>query len=372
MIVKHKILHIIPTLDRAGAEKQLFLLAGGLARERFDVHVCALTRGGPLAAKLAEAEIPTHVVGKRWKLDPMAFVRLRQHVARLQPDLIHTWIFAADVYGRAAGLAAGVKHFVTGMRCVDPWKSELQLAFDRFLARYTDRIVANSPGVRDFYVGKGLPADKFTVIANAALPASPSPSTRGQILDELGLPGDARLIGLIGRFWPQKRIKDAIWAADLIKVLRDDVYLLVIGDGPQRARLLKYREQVRIADKVHFLGERSDVARLLPHFDLLWSPSGYEGQSNAIMEAMSAGVPVVATDIPGSRDLVANGRTGYLVNVGDRAALARAALQIIDNRELGSALGDAARRRMAEEFSLEKMIADYTQLYEEILGNNIR
>ena len=130
-----RILHIIPTLDRAGAEKQLCLLATGLPRDEFDVHVCALTRGGPLAAGLTEAGLPPVVIGKRWKLDPQAFWRLKEHVARLQPDLIHTWMFAANTYGFAAARACGVRNLVIGQRCVDPWKSRLQLAIDRALAR---------------------------------------------------------------------------------------------------------------------------------------------------------------------------------------------------------------------------------------------
>ncbi len=363
-----KILQIIPTLDRAGAEKQMCLLAQGLPRERFDVHVCVLTRSGPLAAELQRAGISTHLIGKRWKLDPMAFARLKKHIATVRPDLIHTWLFAADSYGRAAGKAAGVKHFVCGLRCVDPWKSGYELMIDRRLAHRTDRIVANSPGVRDFYISKGLPADKMTVITNAAVASQPSPQiTRRQLLDELGLADDARLIGIVGRFWPQKRIKDAIWATDLLKVIRDDVHLLVIGDGPQRERLLKYRDQVEITDKVHFLGERSDVGALLPHLDVLWSTSGYEGQSNAIMEAMSAGVPVVGTDIAGTRDLIVEDETGYLVPVGDRAALARAAQRVIDNPQLGERLGQASRQRMATQFSVEKMIESYATLYDEVL-----
>lgn len=363
-----KILQIIPTLDRAGAEKQMCLLAQGLPRDRFDVHVCALTRGGPLAVQLEEGGIPTHLIGKRCKIDPLAFARLKKHIARLRPDLIHTWLFAADAYGRAAGMAAGTKHFVCGLRCVDPWKSGYELMIDRRLARSTDRIVANSPGVRDFYINKGLPAEKMTVIHNAAVPRQTSTQvTRRQLFDELGLADDVRLIGIVGRFWPQKRIKDAIWGTDLLKCVRDDIHLLVIGDGPQRDRLLKYREQIQIADKVHFLGERSDVADLLPHFDVLWSTSGYEGQSNAIMEAMSAGVPVVGTDIPGTRDLIVEGETGYMVPVGDRAALARAAQRIIDNPELATQLGQAARDRMTKEFSPTKMIESYAQLYDEVL-----
>ena len=222
-------------------------------------------------------------------------------------------MFAANTYGFAAARACGVKNVVVGQRCVDPWKSRLQLALDRQLARRCRGVVVNSEGVRDFYVRHGTPAERVRVIPNGVAHARVRRPRRGATAGRAGIcPSNSRLIGLVGRLWPQKRVKDAIWAADLLKVIRDDVHLLVIGDGPQRDRLRRFRDQVRIRDKVHFLGERGDVPRLLPHFDVLWSTSGYEGQSNAILEAMAAGVPVVATDIPGTRELVVPDVTGYL------------------------------------------------------------
>ena len=139
-----RILQIIPTLDPHGAEKQLMLLATGLPRDRFEVHVCALARGGPLAASLECAGIPVTVLGKRWKLDPATFFRLVRHIRRLRPALVHTWLFAANSYGRAAGRMAGVPRMIAAERCVDEWKMSHELAIDRRLARWTDRLVANS------------------------------------------------------------------------------------------------------------------------------------------------------------------------------------------------------------------------------------
>ena len=366
-----RILHVIPTLVRGGAEKQLALLAAGLPRERFDVHVAVLTHTGPLEESLRQAAVPVTVIGKRWKIDPGAYWRLRTLIKGLRPDIVHTWLFAANAYGRQAAVSLGIKHIVAGERCVDPWKGPIQLSIDRVLARHTERIVTNSSGVKDFYVKRGLPAEKFTIIPNGIGPFDPSnETTRESLLDELHLPPDVRLIGAIGRLWPQKRVKDLIWAADLLKSARDDTHLLIVGDGPQRWRLERYRDQNEVADRVHFLGERSDVPRILPHLDCLWLASEYEGQSNAVMEAMSAGVPVVATDIPGNRDLVVPDQTGYLVPVGDRSAFTRHTHHLLEDRDLSRQLGDAGRARMLAEFSVEQMIERHAALYEQLTADS--
>jgi glycosyltransferase involved in cell wall biosynthesis len=342
-------------------------LASGLPRNDFDVHVAVLTHTGPLEAALHEAGIPTTLIGKRWKIDPFSYWRLKQHIARLQPDIVHTWLFAANGYGRQAAIAAGVPHIVAGERCVDPWKSSLQFAIDRQLAKRTERIVTNSSGVQDFYVRHGLPQEKFVVIPNGIRPASPeNPVSREELLDELKLPSDARLIGAVGRLWPQKRVKDLIWAIDLLKSTRDDAHLVIVGDGPQRWRLERYRDQNQIPERVHFLGQRNDVPRLMPHFDCLWLASEYEGQSNAIMEAMAAGVPVIATDIPGNRDLVVNDATGYLIPLGDRFEFTRRTHWLLEDEALRRRLGDAGRQRMLTEFTVERMIDRHAALYREL------
>lgn len=363
-----RIMQIIATLTRGGAEKQLTLLARGLPPDEFEVHVCALTAGGPYEDELRSANVPVTVIGKRLKYDPAAWWKLRRHVAQVAPELVHTWMFTANAYGRTAARSARVGKIVGSERCADRWKSWHHLAIDRRLARHSDAIVVNGRGVEEFYAARGLPTSKMRLIHNGIGPPPQSTTTHDALCDELGLPRGSRLIGAVGRLWHQKRIKDVIWAADLIKVIRKDVHLLILGDGPLREDLERFRDLCLIEDQVHFLGARNDVMRFMPHFDALWLASDYEGLNNSIMEAMSCGVPVVATDIWGTRELVVHGETGFLVPVGDRAGLARHTYKILEDPQLARRLGEAGRRRIEAEFSIQTMVEKHAALYRELLS----
>ena len=364
-----RVLHIIPTLDLGGAEKQLVLLARGLPRDEFDTQVCCLTRGGPREAELREAGISAEVIGKRHKVDPVAYRRLKNHIRDVQPDIVHTWLFAGNAYGRKAALAAGVEHIVAGERCVDRWKRWPQFVIDRYLAKRTDAIVTNAEGVRDFYAAHGIPAGKFHIIANGvevppAMSSSQQKDTREEILNELGLPADTQLIGAVGRLWPQKNYKHLLWAMCLLKEIRQDFHLLIFGEGPHRWRLERYGRQVQIlGEHVTLMGERDDAARFLPAMCCYINASEYEGQSNGIMEAMACGLPVVASDIPGNRDLVVDNVTGSLVELGDRAEIARRVNSLLDDPALAAEQGAAGRRRMEDEFSVRHMVEAHARLY---------
>jgi glycosyltransferase involved in cell wall biosynthesis len=371
--MKHRILHIISTLNNAGAEKQIGLLAQGLPNDQFDLHICALSPHADAGTSGSEENppgaigVPVTVISKRCKYDPKTFWDLKRLIDRLQPDLIHAWTSAANAYGLAAAKTTGVTRFVAGYDCIDPFKSGPRMAIDRYIGKHCVQMAANSGSVRDFYIRSGLPAEKFRVIPGGVEPSRPSTTTRRQLLAELGLPENSRLIGLVSRLLSRNRLKDAIWAADLLKVVRKDVHLLIIGEGPHRDQLKRFRDQVRIADFVHFLGRRNDLSRLMPHLDLLWSTSPYEDQSGAILEAMSAGVPVVTCDTPGTRELVLHEQTGFLTPIGDRGGFARHAHQLLEDAALSLRLGQAARERAQCEFPPDKMISRHLEMYRQIL-----
>lgn len=371
-----KIALVIPTMDRGGAEKQIVLLAIGLARAGHDVRVVLLTRDGPRSESLREAGIEVVLIGKKFKLDPTALVRLTKWLGSWQPDVVHTWLFAANSFGRVAAHRAGVPVIIASERCVDPWKQGWHFFIDRRLQSWTDAITTNSVGVRDFYADHGISPDKFVIIPNGIAPVSANTSLttidRAAARQRLEVPEDRKLIVAVGRLWPQKRIRDLIWAAELLGTLRQDTTLVIIGDGPQRDEMLRHRDAVSQPDHVRFAGNRDDVPQLLPHADAFWIASEYEGQSNAVIEAMQAGVPVIASNIAGNRDLVIDGETGCLFELGDTGKLAEKTHELLNNTELATRISIAAKSRIETEFTIDSMIDAHVALYRRLHHSRAR
>ena len=346
---------VIPTMDQGGAEKQLCLLAENLPRDQFDVRVFLLTRDGPLTERLRNAGIKVVVIGKRFKVDPTALFRLRKQFKAFQPDIVHTWLFAANSFGRVAARMASVPRIMASERCVDLWKTSAHFLIDRRLAGFTDTITVNSQGSK--LEAGNVESCEFRTGELQSVDAS---SAR----ESLQVADGRRLILAVGRLWPQKRYRDLIWAAELMGTMRGDTTLVIVGDGPQSAELLRHRDAISTPLHVRFAGHRSDVADLLPHADVFWIGSEYEGQSNSVIEAMQAGVPVVASDIAGNRDLVLPGETGFIVDLGDTADFARQTHKLLEDPELARRMGEAAKQRIANEFSVEKMVNAYVKLYQ--------
>ncbi len=359
---------VIPTLDRSGAEKQLTLLARGLPREEFDPHVIALTRGGPYAEALQAAGIPVTILNKRTRFDPVALWRLRQLLRQLQPDVVHSWLFAANSAVRLVLPRERTSpKVIVSERCVDVWKAGWQLWLDRRLIAKTDRLIANSRPVATFYEELGYPAGKIVTIPNAvAAPTEPA-VTRARLCRDLNFPEDTKLVAYVGRLAPQKRVQDLIWACQLLRQADPRTRFLILGDGPERDTLIHYARQVEATDYVRFLGSRDDAAQLLHCVDVFWLASDFEGLSNSVMEAMACGRPVVVSDIPPNRELVEHGRHGYVIDVGDSVGFAQFTRRLFDDPALAARVGQAAADRMADEFGVGKMVQSHCELYRAVL-----
>jgi glycosyltransferase involved in cell wall biosynthesis len=362
-----KVLQVIPTLDRSGAEKQMVLLAAGLPRERFAVEVAALTRLGPLESDLKAAGVPVTLIGKRFKADPLALMRLVRFMRSRRFDVVQTWIFAANVYGRIAARRAKVPVVVTAEMAVDLWKGRMELAIDRRLSRWTDRVVGNSQAVADFYRDQvGIPTEKLAVIASGIGDEEPPVVDRAAVRAELGIEPEAPVVLFAGRLAAQKAVEDLLKAADLLQHLRPDLVWLLAGDGPEREGLETMARAFELGRRVRFLGHREDVPRLLALADLLVLPSRYEGLPNVVLEAMRFRKPVVATAAPGTTEVVVDGVTGRLVPIGKPPALAQAVRTVIEDPELARRFGEAGRVRVEAEFRAATMVERFASLYEEL------
>jgi glycosyltransferase involved in cell wall biosynthesis len=375
MMPPAKILQIIPTLDQSGAEKQLTLLASNLDPQRYQTRVCALTRGGHYENELREAGVQVDVLTKRFKWDLTAFWRLHRLIRDYEPDIVQTWLFAGNCYGRAAARLAKVPSVIACERCVDSWKGAYQFAIDRKLADWTDAVVANSNAVRRFYeTHVRLPAEKLRVIANAA----PEPKLTGdraekrQALSRWDIDPQAPVIGFVGRLWPQKRVQDLIWATDVLRISGWKIQLLIVGDGPRRPMLQRFARSLELQDHVRFLGHQPDVPSLIQGMDVLVLPSKFEGMPNVALEAMHLGTPVVATRIPGMDEVVVDGVTGSLVDPCKPFALAKGIDQLLRDPDRRERFAESAKDRVVERFSVENMTRAYSRLYDELLAGKSR
>jgi glycosyltransferase involved in cell wall biosynthesis len=361
-----KVLQVIPTLDRSGAEKQMVLLAKGLPRDRFYVEVAALTRLGPLHADLQSAGIPVTLIRKRFKYDPVALGRLMRLLKARSFDVVQTWIFAANTYGRVAARLAGVPVVVVAEMAADLWKGKVERILDRRLATWCDRLVGNSHAVVDFYRELGVPADRLAMIYSGAGAEEPPLVDPAQVRASFGFAPTAPLVFFAGRLAEQKRVADLLKALDLVQHIEPDVRTLIAGDGPLRDRLEETAHAYDLDGRVRFIGHCDDVPRLLAASDIVVLPSAYEGLPNVVLEAMRFRKPVVASAAPGTTEVVVDGETGILVPIGDTRLLARAIRDLVRDPVRAKHMGAAGRSRVEAKFRADAMVAQFAELYEQL------
>jgi len=363
-----RITYVIPTLDQSGAERQLTLLATSLPRKTYSVRVIALQRGGPYLKTLTDAGIDVPVLGKRFRFDPLTWYRLRRELRSFQPDIVQSFLFAANSYVRLPGITPSKTKIVVSERCVDSWKSGWQLSLDRRQIPRTHAMTANSNSVADFYAGVGVPRELITVIPNALQMTEPRYS-RQQAREILGLKDEHKVVGFVGRLAPQKRLHDVIWAFQLLHQLIENARLVLIGSGSERDALSELAASFGCRDRIVFAGHREDASALMTAFDTFALGSDFEGMSNSLMEALSIGLPCIASDIAPNRELITDGETGLLFPVGKSPDLAKLAAKVLTDADLAHRLGQAARHRIATYHTVEQMIEAHKSLYGRLLDH---
>ena len=373
-----RIVYVIGTLDRGGSERQLIELVTRLVRIRFEPHVCCLSAGGELEKELESAGVPVTIIGFRgftifrhfWKVCREVW-RLVTYLRRVRPCIVHGYLFWAYVLGAWTARLARVPIVVSSRRSLGQFKAGKThyLAMERLANALTDVWIANAEAVRaDAIRQEKLLPDRIVVIPNGVSPFDNGlPMDRQEIKDRLGIPTQARVILTVSNLIPYKGHEVLLEAAS--RVIRDlpDALFLWAGDGLIRPELELKIQRIGLTGAIRVLGVRADVADLLRISELYVHPSYQEGCPNAILEALAAAVPVVATEVGGVPEIVVHEETGYLVPPRDSDRLASAILQMLSESEQARAMAERGRADVLNRFSMERMVLATEKLYETLL-----
>lgn len=373
-----KVMHIITTLGPAGAETMLVRVTSGMDNTRFENEVVSLTGILDLAERMQSIGMRVRTLDMKKRIpNPLRVIRLAKWIRESKPDVIHTWMYHANLVGALAARLAGGVPVVWGIHhsSLDPRVDKLRtMLVNRscvFLSRKVpDRIVCCSEASLREHKKLGYAAEKLEVVPNGfdLEQVKRDPIARVSVHRELGIPADTLLIGIAARFHPQKDHRNFIHAAARLHEQMPDVHFLLCGLNVtlQNSQLVEWIEAAGIRERCHLLGVRRDMSRLFTAIDILTTASlSGEAFPLVIGEAMACGTPCVVTDVGDSALIV--GETGVVVAPGDPAALAEGWRKLLEaGPEVRRRLGMAARRRVEQHFALPAIVERYQAIYAEL------
>ncbi|MBO9480327.1 glycosyltransferase [Salinisphaera sp. G21_0] len=366
------LIFVITGLSTGGAETMLLKVLQKLDRRRFKPVVISLTTTGEIGPLIEKSGIRVHSLDMKPKVpSPVKFMCLVRLMRKLRPDIVHSWMYHADLLGGLAARIAGVKTIVWGVR-----QSNLSFAHNKSSTLLVMKICAHishwlpsciltcSEQAQSNHVAAGYDANKMVLIPNGFDLSRflPDAIARDALREELDLGRDVPLVGLIARDDPQKNHPGFIKAAELVHKTLPQVHFVLAGagiDGNNKS-LTSLIARAGLMEYVHLLGRRQDIPRLMASFDLLASSSFGEAFPNVLGEAMACGVPCVVTDVGDSAEIV--GEVGRVVVPGDMVALAQHLIELLQwPAEKRNQLGICARQRVRDRYE----IGDVTRRYEE-------
>lgn len=349
---------------------------------KFSPHVISLNTLGEIGPRIQALGIPVEALGMQSGVpNPLAFFRLVRRLKKLKPDAVHTWCYHADLFGGLAARLAGVPAIGWGIRHgnLSPLSNKHStLTVVRacaFLSRWVPlRILCCSQVAMQVHVDVGYVADKMVVVPNGFDLAcfKPDEVARSSVRAELGVEDDILLVGMIGRFKPQKNYGGFVEAAGLLHQRMPEVHFLMAGSGVDatNAGLVSDIQQVDVEGVMHLIGERNDIPRLMAALDVLASSSIGEAFPNVLGEAMASGVPCAVTDVGDSAYIV--GDAGRVVMPGDMSGLASALEELFTLPHAARrALGKRARARVEEHFEIGKVVRQYEAFYQDLVENPV-
>ena len=367
-MTRARILFVIGSLGRGGAEKQLHLLLKHLDRERFEPRVASLSVGGVWATRIRELGVPVVEFPRRHSADLSRLRALAGLVRTTAPHVLQTFSPYDMAYGFPVGRVCGVPVLIASRRTEPARYVGLGWTAGRLsglLWRWADAIICTGEGARH-RAPKRLSA-RHVVIPNGVEPLRPTRS-RGEVRRTLGLQDSDLVVGSVGRLVLAKNYPLTLEVALEVLQTHPQATFLLVGGGPLEAELRARIQHLGLEKKVRLAGERDDVADLMSAFDVFLMTSDREGMPNAVMEAATLGLPCVVTNAGASAELVVHGETGYVCPVGDRDGLVASVRRLLNDAAARERLGALGRARMASEFAPEHMAAAAEALYERLLA----
>ena len=363
-----RVLHVISSLTVGGAERLVVSAARGLSPDRFDHQICCLSERGPLADEAAAAGIPVFCIGTFPGLShPVAFARLLALIRRARPRVVHTHLQAANLYGRLAAWLAQVPVLIATEHNVYVGKPRRYVVVERWLARETDVLIAVSENVRRFLAEQlGVPPATIRVVRNGAAAVAPSSARIAELRARLGPTGARRpVVATVASLTAKKGHAFLFEAVARLRAQNIACTLVLAGDGPERQRLQATAERLGLTEFVHFLGSVPDVGSVLAVADVIVLPSVVEGLPLALLEAMLAGKPVVATAVGGIPEVIVSGDNGLLVPPCDEAALTDAIARVLQSPEVGERIGTRGRSTVQQHFTEAAYLRSLEAIYTE-------
>jgi glycosyltransferase involved in cell wall biosynthesis len=326
---------------------------------------CFYNGDGVIANKIQAQGIPVIDLGMSSKYRVDAFWRLARVLRAQQPAILHTWMFHANITGRILGRATRVPVIITSERTMGQ-EGFFRRWLNRSTASLADSIVCVSQSVADFATQSiHLPAQKIRVIRNGIeLDKFEHLPGKSEARKKLNLADDSVIIGAIGRPRAVKGYPMLIDAFSRLAPFHPSAALVIIGQGPDLLKLQRQARAMNLDHRILFLGDQTDIPGLLPALDVLALPSLYEGMPNVAIEAMAAGLPVVATGVGGTLEVVVQGETGFLVPASDPAAFAKALSVVMSDPGMRIRLGQAGRQRVYEQFNILSTVQQTQALYD--------
>ena len=368
---KTHIQHVVLSLQPGGLENGVVNVANGLDPARFQSSVCCLKRAGGFASRLDRESVPVFEMESRGGNDLLLPLKLARLFRRTKVDIVHTRNAEAFFYGFLGAKLAGVGAIVHSEHGRTFHDRRIRFWTQRFFSRYTDNIFALSAQLkRDLVTYVGIPGHRIGVQYNGVDLKRFSVSNANKIRAQLGLATGNIIIGSVGRLVPVKNYQLLLQAVHSLGM--ENVVVLLVGDGPERLVLQELAKRLGIEGRVHLLGHRDDVEALIGVMDVFVLPSVSEGMSNTMLEAMAAGVAVVASNVGGNPEIVRNGIDGLLFESNDMVGLSSRLKSLIGDPSLMAAIGLAGRERVVREFSIDAMIARYEKVYDSVFSGAIR